>query len=1166
MSGSAVIGALHVVLDADNDNFDGAIDQSRSKIGELETALASMGDKLREVGQKVSATGAAIAAAFTVSFSAVEVTAVRTASTFEGAMNRVRIALGNIDPAQLKALEAQARSMGPAVGQSASDAAAGLEALATKGIGASDILGGAFAASLKLAAIGQTDLAPATQLTASVMQKFGIAAGELPPVVDRITGALQAGHGGLAAYGSAVTTAGDQAVTSGVRFEDFNTVIAATGLVLQKGESAGGSFKAFLAGIQAPTDNAKKWMKELGVSFTDASGKIKPLGDIARTLQKTFTGLSEAARSKLFTEMFGTAGMDTAISLMRLGKQGYLDLQQTIGKTDASKEAAVAQEGYAAAVKRLSAAWSELKISIGQSGLLDIATSFVNSLTRMVSWLDSASPALKRVGAAFAGVATVIGPLLAIMGGALYFAFGVWLRSLGPITSGIGALGWAISAVLEPIGTLISAFIRLGGAFAASAGLRGIGVMFAEVLGPIGWAITAFILFKDSVIPALRQVWDFAVKTLGPPLAALLTQVGALFSGLSSGPVATAISTILDVLGVLAAFVVEKFGAAFVEALSIVVGVLSTLVSMISDAVTVISDLLHGDFAGAWSAAEQIVSDAVQGVVNIIKGLFPGAAEAIQVFYDAAKSWLVDGVGGVFNWVGGLADWLVTSIGNAFPKIVQIARDVYEGIKNWLVDHLGPVGDWIASWAGNVVARFNETKKALGLGGVVVPNGPAAPKAPVAPPRPSGKVTNNYMPKSDDGKDGKEKKDSHGITAEELALQKEIEAATLRGDVAHARALQDALDLSKQIRAYEKTGLSNTEATARATRDMNAITAARASQDAKAITEQQRSLAIDIAKLDHNTLLEESLTRQAELQQRIDFFKSKGKTDPAAQAAAQKEQDDLDAARERVRARWFSDDADARALRLAQLRGDSDEEIRQLQRVIDVKKRSRELEDEHVTPTDALAQANEEADQQHQADLQSKFRDIFKGGFKAALDGGLGDWFQNWWKDRVAKGMEQALNSLADAVAKLFSQIGSNNGSSGGGFFGSLGSAIGGLFGNKGVSFGGGISEPASIGGGSIQSALAGIEVPHFATGGGFTVGGKSGIDQNLVSMRLSKGEMVDIRHGNDNGPGGSNAIYQTVQVQGGVDLATRSESYRLAAATRAATMMAMNDMASRRG
>ena len=106
--------------------------------------------------------------------------------------------------------------------------------------------------------------------------------------------------------------------------------------------------------------------------------------------------------------------------------------------------------------------------------------------------------------------------------------------------------------------------------------------------------------------------------------------------------------------------------------------------------------------------------------------------------------------------------------------------------------------------------------------------------------------------------------------------------------------------------------------------------------------------------------------------------------------------------------------------------------------------------------------------------------------------------------------MGDAINSLADAVMKLFSGIGKEGG---GGLKGAVGSILGAVFGK-----------------GKTGTAS---DVPGFKTGGSFRVGGRSGIDANLVAFRATRGEMVDIRHGNDAGPAGSPAVVQLVVGEG---------------------------------
>ena len=51
------------------------------------------------------------------------------------------------------------------------------------------------------------------------------------------------------------------------------------------------------------------------------------------------------------------------------------------------------------------------------------------------------------------------------------------------------------------------------------------------------------------------------------------------------------------------------------------------------------------------------------------------------------------------------------------------------------------------------------------------------------------------------------------------------------------------------------------------------------------------------------------------------------------------------------------------------------------------------------------------------------------------------------------------------------------------------------------------------------------MKIPGFATGGNFTVGGSGGTDSQVVQFRATPGEMVNIKHGNDNGPSGAGAL-----------------------------------------
>ena len=143
---------------------------------------------------------------------------------------------------------------------------------------------------------------------------------------------------------------------------------------------------------------------------------------------------------------------------------------------------------------------------------------------------------------------------------------------------------------------------------------------------------------------------------------------------------------------------------------------------------------------------------------------------------------------------------------------------------------------------------------------------------------------------------------------------------------------------------------------------------------------------------------------------------------------------------------------------------------------------------------DATAAIEATKDQNREA-----FREMFTGGLLAALHDGK-DGVREWMRYGAERGLEQALNNLADLLFKLFSDsMGGASGSGGGG----IGDILGAIFGT-----------------GSSSS------LPGFATGGSFTVGGSGGTDSQLAMFRATPGEMVNIKHGNDNGPGGGAVVF----------------------------------------
>lgn len=1105
----AVVGAARVVFGADTSDFDAG---ARG----VEGVLGRLVEKFQDVERRLKMLGTGITLGITVPFAAMVRSVDRGAGAFEGQMKRVEAALDNVTGEQLAALTAQARDLGPAVGKGATEAAEGIEELGLAGLSTSDILGGGLKATLDLAAAGMVKVAPAAGLVTDVMGQFKVTAAELPDVVRRVVGAMDASKFGFEDFQLAVAQGGGIAAEAGVSFKDFATAVAATSTQFSSGSDAGTSFKTYIQSLRGNSDDAKYAMKQLGLEFYDAQGRMKPLGEQAAVLRKALSGLTDQTKNEALAKIFGADAARTAIGLMNQGVEGFQRLQDTVEKGDVGAKIAKRLEGSEAASKRVANAWESVKIAFGtDGGLLAPLTSIKNGFAMVLEAISKAPPVIIRIGAAFSAMSAMIGPVLVVLGhvGAVLLA--------NFAASRFGLIGRAIGLVIAPISTLISILGEMG----LSRALAFIGGRLAALLGPVGIAVAAFVLLRDSIVPVLTTIWTRIVETLGPRLEEIFAKVGAIFSTLSGGPVATAFSVIIgllgglrDVIGTVVAGVLTVFGELLVRTLSAATSLLSGFVDVVKDVVDAVTALLRGDFSGAWDAVLSIVTDACDAIVNALVAMVPDMELPLRTAYEAAKTWIGEGFASVGTWLGNVVKSMVDYVAGAFPTVVAAAKSVYEGVKGWLVDKFGAVMDWIGGAVKWITDRYSEIKKNLGLGeaaAAAAPPKPAAPPAAPAAPVGPKRIVDLEEPKKERKKKGRNTT-YDAANREELKLQAELEAARLRGDRETEQRIQDRLDLEKQVEAYQRTGLTHDQAKIAGARDLALIQQARAQAVAKEIRDEQEEVAIDVARITGNRALEDSLERQADLKKRIAFYYQQTRDLAQATLLAEADQAKVDAARLAVRERWMEDDARDRAVRLAQLRGDTEQNIRQLQREIDVRKRARELEDQGVSPDAAMKRASLEWTEEDKARQTGVWRDTLRGGLRAAMDGNLGDWMKDWWKNRIAKGMEEALNSLTNLIAKLFSSLSAKS-NGGGGLLGAIGKLLGSVSSVSRIT-------PVDMSGwgdaGKVPLPDMG-SLPGFATGGSFRVGGRGGIDQNLVAFRATRGEMVDIRKpGNDAGGG----------------------------------------------
>lgn len=654
--GNATIGSLRAVLGLDTAQFADGLDAAQKELRRASREFEKIGKSISNVGQTLTA-------GLTLPIIGFGIAAVKTAGDFESSMNKVGIST-QATGEKLEALSDLARQIGKDTVFSAETAAGAMDNLAKAGLSVEDILGGAARATVNLAAAAGSELEPAATAISDSMAQFKIEASDLPRVVNQITGAVNESKLDFVDFQQAMGQAGGVAANLGVNFEDFNAVLAATSPLFSSGSDAGTSFKTFLTTLVPKTTGAATAMEQYGLAFHDAAGNLKPMADIAQMLQEKLSGLSDAARTEVLQEIFGTDAMRTAIGLMDQGAAGLDKIAAKIAATDAAAQAAQRMEGLNGQLEELGGAFQEVAIAIGESGLLQVVTDVVTAFAGFMDKISELSPVALQIGIVIAAIAAAFGPVLVV------------------------------------VGSMVSAWGALLGAFAAGGILAGVAGLILPIGLAVGAVAAAFALFGDKIVPALVAFGQAVAANLGPKIAPLIEATkaafaafGDLFTTLFPPGENAGLTANLKMFGIIVGTV---FGAA--------ADIITGAIGVITNVLRALSALLKGDFSTMWNALGSAVKSALTGIGRAFETIFPDITRWVRNLYTEVKTWLQDKLGAVFNWV----KTKVGEVGDAFFRLY----DAVVG-HSYVPDMVTEVGQWMARLdAEMVVPAKNATEAA----------------------------------------------------------------------------------------------------------------------------------------------------------------------------------------------------------------------------------------------------------------------------------------------------------------------------------------------------------------------------------------------------------------------------------------------------------------------
>lgn len=344
---------------------------------------------------------------------------------------------------------------------SAADAANAMVELGKAGFTAAQSMDAAKGV-LRLAAAAQIAEAQAAEIAANAINAFNLKASESTRVADLLAAAANASSAEITDIALAMQQA--SAVFAGAKIP-IDDLTAAIGLMANagiKGSDAGTSLKTFISRLTAPTDEAAKGLKQLGISAFDAQGNMLSLENILGQFEKKLAGLTDEAKAGVLYQIFGSDALRAAQILFREGTAGFEKMKAAVNQVGAAGDLATAK------TKGLGGAWDAFKSQMETIGIqiFEAVQGPVTSLVRFLgemagrfsSFFGGLPTILQQVAVGFGVIVAAIGPLLVVVGAVA--------AGLATIASGVAAIG--LPAIGIAIAAVVGAVIQLGPALAAA--------------------------------------------------------------------------------------------------------------------------------------------------------------------------------------------------------------------------------------------------------------------------------------------------------------------------------------------------------------------------------------------------------------------------------------------------------------------------------------------------------------------------------------------------------------------------------------------------------------------------------------------------------------------------------------------------------------------------
>ncbi|WP_270265624.1 phage tail tape measure protein [Enterococcus lactis] len=696
------------------------------------------------VGKVMQGTGAAMTKYITTPLIGVGVAAAKVGGDFEEQMSRVK-AISGATGDTFEQMKQQAIDLGAKTAFSAKESAAGMENLASAGFSAQEIMK-AMPGLLDLAAVSGGDVALASENTATALRGFGLEASEAGHVADVFARAAADTNAEVGDMGEALKYVAPVANSMGISLEETAAAIGIMSDAGIKGSQAGTTLRGALSRLARPTKAMQDTMDNLGVSFYDADGKMKPLKTQVELLKKAFEGLTPEQQQNALVTLYGQESLSGMMALIDKGPDSLGKLTKSLKDSDGAADnmARTMQDNMNSSIEQMFGAFESAAIVI-QKILAPSIKKVADAISGLVEKFVSAPESIQKLVVAIGLIVASIGPLLLIFGQVVVTLQRVKV-GFTAIQAGLALMGTSMSGVILPvlgIVAAISALIAIGvlvyknwdkiAAFGKQV-WKNITMFVSDTANSIKkvWKSTGewFNNLWKSIKEGADNVWTTIQEAPGKAadwIKNKWTETKEFFSSIWDGIKEAASSAWEGIVNILAPYVIaiknvfqpmidfftnlwSQIGSIAGSAWEIIKTAVMGPILLLIDFITGNFNQLKEDASMLWTTLTTNIQNIVTTFVDIVVGYYTALKDTVINIWNVLTSTIKDVWNSFTTWIKETTNNIVNSIKQGwnnlkqgtidlFNNMIQGAKDLWNSFKAWFINLvIGTKDNIIQGW------------------------------------------------------------------------------------------------------------------------------------------------------------------------------------------------------------------------------------------------------------------------------------------------------------------------------------------------------------------------------------------------------------------------------------------------------------------------------------